>query len=94
MKSIVIRIINNFQGSHLAKLLQILINKIVKNELVLIYLRLIHQRIAGTIRDFRIAKFAQKDGLLAAIFELFLCLKVTKQQLKSMIYPLKSSLNH
>jgi hypothetical protein len=26
---------------------------------------------AGTIRDFRITKFAQKDGLLAAFFELF-----------------------
>ena len=35
-------------------------------------------RIAGTIRDFRTTKFAQKDGLLAAFFELFLCLKVYK----------------
>lgn len=32
-------------------------------------------RIAGTIRDFRTHKFAQKDGLLAAFFELFLCPK-------------------
>ena len=36
-------------------------------------------RIAGTIRGFRTFKFAQKDGLLAAFFELFLCQKCTKR---------------
>lgn len=29
------------------------------------------KRIAGTIRDFQTFNFAQKDGLLAAFFELF-----------------------
>ena len=38
---------------------------------IFLYLQLISIRIAGTIRDFRITKFAQKDGLLAAFFELF-----------------------
>lgn len=45
----------------------------------LIYLQLNSIRIAGTIRGFRTFKFAQKDGLLAAFFELFLCQKCTKR---------------
>ena len=35
------------------------------------------KRIAGTIRGFRTLNLAQKDGLLAAFFGLFLCLKMT-----------------
>ena len=48
-------------------------------------------RIAGTIRDFRTTKFAQKDGLLAAFFELFLCSKVTKQEFNLLFFYQKSS---
>jgi hypothetical protein len=39
---------------------------------IFLYLQLISIRIAGTIRDFRITKFAQKDGLLAAFLGFFL----------------------
>ncbi len=39
-------------------------------------------RIAGTIRGFRTLKFAQKDGLLAAFFGLFLCQKCSKRSKK------------
>jgi hypothetical protein len=37
---------------------------------------------AGTIRGFRTLKFAQKDGLLAAFFGLFLCQKSSKMSKK------------
>ena len=50
-------------------------------------------RIAGTIRDFRTTKFAQKDGLLAAFFELFLCQKVTIKELKRIVSHQKSNSN-
>ena len=50
-------------------------------------------RIAGTIRDFRTTKFAQKDGLLAAFFELFLCLKVYKWEFKLLFFCQKSGSN-
>jgi len=47
-------------------------------ELIKKYIFTAHsKRIAGTVRGFRITKFAQKNGLLAAFFELFLCLYVT-----------------
>lgn len=49
---------------------------------VLLVLAFISIRIAGTIRGFRTFKFAQKDGLLAAFFELFLCPKCTKMSKK------------
>ena len=47
-------------------------------------------RIAGTIRGFRTLKFAQKDGLLAAFFELFLWNKPEKQLKKGVFNPKKS----
>ena len=43
----------------------------------IIYLHLQYSiRIAGTIRGFRTLKFAQRNGILAAFFELFLCFLV------------------
>jgi|688.fasta_scaffold730408_1 hypothetical protein len=47
----------------------------------LLYLQDNSIRIAGTIRGFRTFKFAQKDGLLAAFFELFLCKKCNKRSI-------------
>jgi hypothetical protein len=38
---------------------------------------------AGTIRGFRTSKFAQKDGLLAAFFELFFVYIVLDTTFKS-----------
>jgi hypothetical protein len=49
----------------------------------IIFIPTIRIRIAGTIRGFRTFKFAQKDGLLAAFFELFLCLKCSKTSKKT-----------
>ena len=78
MKSIIIELSTIFENVKLANVFKKTIKKIGIRNSNLLYLHHNSKRIAGTIRDFRTTKFAQKDGLLAAFFELFLCSNVTK----------------